>query len=112
MIGVHEQEAMQLLQNASTVHYGLAYVGLFALPVFGARRIRKLLPTWLRAVSGAGLASSAVAVLIAMHPIINVSSQTSYAAKIGGTVLISNLLGAMIYRARTRIAEVPEPAAI
>ncbi|MBV8477818.1 MAG: APC family permease, partial [Acidobacteria bacterium] len=24
MIGVHEQEAMQLLQNASTVHYGLA----------------------------------------------------------------------------------------
>ncbi len=110
MTGVREQEAMQLLQNASTVHYGLAYVGLFAIPIFGAGRIRKLLPCWLSAASCAGLVSSAIAVLIAIHPIIEVSSHTSYAAKIGGTVLISNMLGATIYRTRGTMGKAPETA--
>ncbi len=106
MLGVHEQEAMQLLQNASIVHYGITYVALFALPLFGAATLRGALPKWLKFVSGAGFASSLVAVLIAVHPIINVSSNGTYAAKIGGTVLVSNIIGVLIYRSRRKIGEV------
>jgi amino acid transporter len=98
MLGVHEQETLQLLQNASTVHYGLSYVALFALPLFGVAELRRTFPGWLKAVAGAGFFSSLVAVLIEVHPIINVSSGLSYAAKIGGTVLVSNAVGVLIYR--------------
>jgi hypothetical protein len=64
------QETMQLLLNASNVHYGLIYVALFALPLFGGAGFRSGIPAWLRIVSVAGLISSLVAVLIAIHPII------------------------------------------
>jgi glutamate:GABA antiporter len=102
MLGVHEQEAMQLLQNASTAHYGITYVALFALPLFGTAQLRRTLPSWLKVASAAGLASSLIAVLIAVYPIIDVSSNTSYAMKIGGTVLVSNLIAVLIYRARRK----------
>jgi amino acid transporter len=107
MLGVHAQETMQLLLNASNVHYGLVYVALFALPLFGSAHFREGIPSWLRLVSVAGLISSAIAVLIAIYPIIGVSSRLSYASKIAGTVIVSNLLGLAIYRSRKRI---PTPA--
>ncbi len=100
MLGVHEQEANQLLQNASTAHYGLTYVALFAIPLVGAAQVRRRLPKWVIAAAVAGLMSSVVAVLIAIYPIIDVSSRWTYAMKIGGTVLGSNLLGILIYRGR------------
>jgi amino acid transporter len=100
MLGVHEQEAMQLLQNASTAHYGITYVALFALPLWGAARIRRGLPLWVKLASVAGFLSSSVAVLIAVYPIINVSSPVSYGIKIIATVAVSNLLAFWIYRRR------------
>jgi amino acid transporter len=36
--GVREQEAMQLLQNATTAHYAISYVILFAIPLFASRK--------------------------------------------------------------------------
>ena len=102
MLGVREQEAMQLLQNASITHYGIAYVALFALPLFGAAQLRRSLPTWVIAASAAGLLSSLIAVFIAVHPIIRVSNHLSYAAKIACTVLLSNLLGIALYQTRPR----------
>jgi amino acid transporter len=101
MLGVRAQETMQLLVNASNVHYGIAYVALFALPLFGTAGFRSGMPVWLRLVSVAGLISSLVAVLIAIYPIIGVSSRLSYASKIAGTVIVSNLAGVIVYRAKS-----------
>ncbi len=103
MVGVREQETMQLLQNASTVHYGLSYLALFALPIFGFAQFRSTLPTWSKVVAGAGLLATLIAVVIAVHPIINVSSNASYAAKIVGTVVVSNSVGLLIYRNRRKL---------
>jgi amino acid transporter len=100
MLGVRAQETMQLLLNASNVHYGVVYVALFALPLFGTAAFRSGIPLWLRVVSVAGLISSLVAVFIAIYPIIGVSSRLSYASKIAGAVIISNLLGVAVYRSR------------
>jgi len=102
MLGVRAQETMQLLLNASDVHYGITYVALFALPLFGGPAFRSGLPPWLRIVSLAGLLSSLIAVFIAIYPIVGVSSRLSYAGKIAGTVIVSNLLGIAVYRARKR----------
>jgi amino acid transporter len=98
MLGVHEQEAMQLLGNASTAHYGISYVALFALPLWGIAQIRRRLPLWVKVASAAGFVSSSIAVVIAVYPIIDVSNRVSYAAKIMATLLISNLIGLWIYR--------------
>ncbi len=98
MFGVHEQEAYQVLSNASTVHYGVAYVMIFALPLFGSRKLRARLPRWLAPVAAVGLLSSAIAVLIAVHPIVDVVSRSAYALKIGGTVLLTNIAGIWLYR--------------
>ena len=100
MLGVREQEAMQLLNSASNVHYGIAYVALFAIPLFGSARLRRSLPTWLRVPALAGLISSAIAVLIAVYPIVDVLSNLEYAGKIVGVVLVSNLCGVVIYLMR------------
>ncbi len=104
MLGVRAQETMQLLMNATNVHYGLAYAALFALPLFGAAGFRNGIPAWLKVVSVAGLFSSVVAVLIAIYPIIGVSSRLSYAGKIAGTVIVSNLLGVAVYRGRKNVS--------
>jgi amino acid transporter len=98
MLGVHEQEASQLLSNASIVHYAIAYVALFALPLIGNPELRAKLPAWLKIASFAGLLSSLVSLFIAVYPIVDVVSRPAYAAKISGVVIISNLAGFLIYR--------------
>jgi amino acid transporter len=101
MLGVREQEALQLLNSASNVHYGIAYVALFAIPLFGSARLRQSLPRWLGLPAMAGLISSGVAVLIAVYPIVDVVSNLEYAGKIIGVVLVSNLIGVLIYALRS-----------
>jgi amino acid transporter len=101
MLGVREQEALQLLNSSSNVHYGIAYVALFAIPLFGAARLRQRLPAWLRIPALAGLISSAVAVLIAVIPIVDVVSNLEYAGKIIGVVVVTNLAGVLVYALRS-----------
>jgi amino acid transporter len=98
MLGVREQEASQLLTSSSIVHYAIAYVALFALPVFGVRAFRAQLPAWVKAVAVAGLVASAVSLFIMVYPIISVVSRAAYAAKIGGVVALSNVAGVLLYR--------------
>jgi glutamate:GABA antiporter len=102
MLGVREQEASQLLLNASIVHYAIAYIALFALPVFGHRALRSALPVWLKPVALAGMAASGVALLFAVYPIVDVVSRGAYAAKISGVVVLTNIAGVAIYRAGKR----------
>ncbi len=109
MLGVREQEALQLLNSASNAHYGIAYVALFAIPLFGAVRLRRALPRWLRIPAIAGLVSSGVAVLIAVYPIVDVVSNLEYASKIIGVVLVANTIGVLVYATRSR-AGVPVAA--
>jgi amino acid transporter len=105
MLGVREQEASQLLANASIAHYALAYVGLFALPLMGRAALRAALPMWVKVAAVAGLASSVVSLAIAVYPIVDVTSRFEYAAKICTVVFVGNILGALIYRAgRARAA--------
>lgn len=99
MLGVREQEASQLLANASIAHYALAYVGLFALPLAGRAALRAKLPWWVKAAAVGGLGSSLVSLGIAVYPIVEVTSRVEYAAKICAVVLVANGLGVMIYRA-------------
>lgn len=99
MLGVHEQEASQLLAGASIALYGIAYVALFALPLVGSRALRSALPAWVKVAALLGLISSAVSLVFTIYPIVDVTSRSEYALKIGAVVVLSNLIGVAIYRA-------------
>jgi amino acid transporter len=99
LIGVHEQESSQLLTNASIVHYAIAYISLFVIPLFGVRALRDKLPGWLKVVSAAGAIACLESLLIAVYPVVDVVSRISYAAKITLVVVISNMAGILVYRA-------------
>ncbi|HEY6348160.1 MAG TPA: APC family permease [Candidatus Angelobacter sp.] len=104
MLGVREQEASQLLAGASIALYGIAYVALFALPILGSRALRSALPWWVKVASLAGLISSVIGLAITVYPIVDVTSRWEYAGKISAVVVVSNLVGVMIYRAGRRRA--------
>ena len=105
IIGVGEQEAFQLLDNAAGILYGLTYLMLFALPLFAARSSRSVLPRAslvLRIAAGAGLVTTLLYVILSIFPIIDVPSWRAFAVKISGVVIGLNVLGLFVYAAGGR----------
>jgi amino acid transporter len=103
-VGVHAQEAFQVLANASMTHYELMYMAMFAIPLVGATTLRKALPGWLKWVSLAGFCASLFSLLTSTFPFVDVVNPRAYAAKIGGTVILSNAAAAIFYTLRNRRA--------
>lgn len=103
--GVHAQEAYQLLTNASLTHYEVAYLAMFAVPLVGAAALRRSLPAWLKWTSAAGFLSTMFSLVISAYPFVNVVNARSYAAKIIGTIVVSNLVAVGFYLLRTRAAQ-------
>jgi amino acid transporter len=101
-VGVHAQEAFQVLSNASLTHYELMYMAMFAIPMAGASSLRKSLPGWLKWVSLAGFCASLFSLLMSVFPFVDVVNPLGYAAKIAGTVVVSNAVAVAFYRLRNR----------
>ena len=99
-VGVHAQEAFQVLSNASTTHYEIAYLAMFAVPLVGRAALRKRLPLWLKVISVAGLCATAFSFLISAYPFVNVVDARAYAVKIIGTVTVSNCVAVAFYKLR------------
>jgi len=96
-VGTGIQEAFQLVDNAANVFYGIVYLMLFAIPLFGASTIRSAAPMWLliAAVCGAGV--SLLAIFFTVYPIIDVPSPLIFAAKIVAVTAIANAVGGAIF---------------
>jgi amino acid transporter len=109
-IGVGVQEAFQLLENAAGIFYALTYLALFAIPIFGASRLGRRPPTWLRVASLSGLIVTLLYSVLSVFPIIDVASWQIFAAKIIVVIVGANLLGAAIYFARWSKARDPAPS--
>jgi glutamate:GABA antiporter len=101
-VGVHAQEAFQVLTNASLTHYELMYMAMFAIPMVGAVALRKSLPGWLKWVSFVGFCASLFSLLVSVYPFVDVVNPLAYAAKIAGTVVLSNIAAIAFYKLRNR----------
>ncbi|HEX4784986.1 MAG TPA: APC family permease [Candidatus Sulfotelmatobacter sp.] len=99
LIGVGEQEAYELLLTWGFTFYGVAYLALFAIPIFAPKEkgIRPRLA--LRVAAGSGLLVTLLFVGLSIFPVIDVTSSWRYSVKIAAVVLGANFLGWMIYRA-------------
>jgi amino acid transporter len=102
-LGVHAQEAYQLLANASLTHYELAYLAMFAVPLLGVTTLRRSLPLWLKCTSVVGFCATLFSFLISAYPYVSVVNPRVYAAKILGTLCVSNLLACLFYGLRRRL---------
>jgi glutamate:GABA antiporter len=102
-IGVHAQEAFQVLSNASLTHYELAYLAMFAIPLAGVAALRRSLPWWLKATSAVGFLATLFSLLISVYPYVDVVNAKAYAVKIAGTTILSNAVAFCFYRLRSKI---------
>jgi glutamate:GABA antiporter len=102
MWGVHSQETYQVLTGASLTHYEVAYLAMFAVPLAGRSALRRSLPGWLKWSSAMGFLSTCFALLISAYPFVTVVNARAYAAKILGTVVLSNVIAVGFYFVRTR----------
>jgi amino acid transporter len=101
-LGVHAQEAFQLLTNASLTHYEIAYLAMFAVPLVRRRAMRRSFPTWLKWTSIAGFVATCFSLLISAYPFVKVVDARAYAGKILGTILLSNIVAVSFYKMRMR----------
>jgi amino acid transporter len=99
LVGAHAQEAFQLVDNAATLFYGIAYVIMFAIPIFGQVVHGAKTPLWLRTVSAVGLVISLMAIFFTVVPIVDVESAYIFGAKILAVAVIANAIGLTIFLA-------------
>lgn len=104
LIGVKEQEAFQIQDNAATVFYALIYITLFAIPLFAMKRFGIKAPWWLKLASASGLIVSVIAGFYTMIPITHVDSPLAFALKIMVVVVAANLIGVALYMFRGKRA--------
>jgi amino acid transporter len=111
VIGVGEQEAFQLLNNASGIFYALTYLVMFALPIAGFRGARREAPpVWLKLAAASGFLMTALYVILSVFPIVPVGNVGLFTTKITLVVLGTNAAGAMLFvaaRRRQREARLP-----
>jgi amino acid transporter len=114
IFNVGEQEAFQVMQNAGGILYGLTYLVLFAVPLTRLASNGGRAPLWIRIAAVFGFAASALYVVLSVVPIIDVKDPLQFAVKVGGTVIVTNVIGVVLYRFRRRsgtVAAVPaDPA--
>ena len=96
-VGVGVQEAFQLLENAAGILYAFTFLGLFAIPLFGAANLERRPPVWLRVASACGFGMALLYSILSVFPIIEVPSWRTFALKIITVILVANLIGVVIY---------------
>jgi amino acid transporter len=81
-IGVGLQEAFQILENAGGIFYAFAYIVMFSIPLFAARRLSEPPKLWLQGAAVAGLATSILYSVLSIFPIIDVADWRVFTAKV------------------------------
>src|SRR3984893_327830 len=97
LIGVNEQEAFQLLDNAVGVFYAATYVVLFLIPLIGMKAFGVRVPWWLKIACASGFLVSLLYICFTIVPIISVGSRLLFALKIISVVIIANVIGVGIF---------------
>jgi glutamate:GABA antiporter len=80
------------------------------VPLAGQAALRKGMPRWLKMTSAVGFAATCFALLISAYPFVSVVNAKAYAAKILGTIVLSNGAALAFYWARTSLVARREDA--
>ncbi len=97
LAGVRPDEAYELLLTWSFTFYGIAYLALFAIPIFSPKQKGLRPPLWIRVSAASGLFITLLSVVLSIFPIIEVGSSWRYSLKIAGVVIGANAIGWIIF---------------
>jgi glutamate:GABA antiporter len=101
-VGVKEDEAFQTLLTCSFTFYALAYLALFAIPLFSSKK-KELRPgVWVRAAAWAGFLTTLLFIVLSVVPIIEIGSRARYSMRIVTVVVGANIVAAVYYRVKAR----------
>jgi amino acid transporter len=98
--GVRAAEAFAVLNNASNILYGLAYLAMFIIPLAGARALRERIPTWVAALCAVGCCATLFTCVTSAYPFVDVPNPFNFAIKMIATTGLINVLGLLFYRSR------------
>jgi amino acid transporter len=97
LLGVGEQEAVQVTTGASAGALCVVYLLLFGLVTVGMRHHTAKPPWWLRLAGLAGFLSVAVSLVFQVAPLVEVVNAGIFALKVSGCLVAANLLGVGLY---------------
>jgi len=99
--GVHAAEAFNVLNNASSEFYILAYLVMFAIPILARKFFTRSIPLWVTLLCAVGFLSTLATFLLDAYPFDTTTTPLPFATKILGTTLLINLIGYAFYRLRS-----------
>jgi hypothetical protein len=97
IVGVGEQEAYQLLQNAAGSFYAISYLVMFAIPIIGLRGVKPRPSLWLKIASSSGFFMTLLYIVVSVFPIVQVKNRVSFMAKVSGVIIAANIIGAALF---------------
>jgi len=100
--GAHAAQAFNLLNNASSEFYALAYLAMFAIPILGVKLLRKRIPLWVAALSAVGFLATLFNFLLNAYPFDTGTQPLPFAIKILAVTLLVNIVGYGFYRLRNK----------
>ena len=80
-LGVRAAEAFDVLNNASTEFYVLAYIAMFSIGLVGAHHLRRHLPGWVVAWCTLGALTCVVILVLNAYPFVDVASPLGFAVE-------------------------------
>lgn len=96
-LGTGRQEAYQLLITTGQISFGLYYCAMFAVPLFAGSRFGAKPGFWLKVSAIFGMTTTIANIVFSLVPIVDVNNSWEFAAKVAGTALAVNLIGAATY---------------
>jgi peptidoglycan/LPS O-acetylase OafA/YrhL len=91
-----------MLQIWSFTFYGLAYVALFAIPLFAKRESKLRSGTLLKIAAAPGLALTLLFVALSIFPVVDVVNPVRYAAKTIAVLLGANCVALALFFGQRR----------
>jgi amino acid transporter len=98
---VGEQEANQILIAAGMACCGAYYLAMFAVV------LREKAPVWLRISACVAAAVTLLAVTFDVVPVLDVAQPVVFGVKVAGAVMLTNAIGAWVYRRGFRQGRLP-----
>jgi amino acid transporter len=105
-VGKHAAQTFNILNNASTELYAVAYLAMFAIPILGTKLFTRRVPLWVMLLSGVGFLSVLFTFCLNAYPFDGSSTPLTFAIQILGATALINVLGYLFYRLRGTASQV------
>ncbi len=102
--GKHAAETFNLLNNASSEFYVIAYLVMFAIPILGMKLFTNRVPLWVLTLSSIGFLVVLFTFFLNAYPFDGTDAPIPFATKLLGVTVLINIVGYAFFRLRNRPA--------